>query len=129
VGFLTRRNLILMVLSAELMLHGVSLNFVAFGHAHGTEDGQAFAVFIITVAACEAALALALILSLYQRRKNLDVSVWRTLREPPPVTPGGDRTSAAESPPETPAARGRPIRANRRPANDPAEKPEVASHV
>jgi NADH-quinone oxidoreductase subunit K len=81
IGFLTRRNLILMFLSAELMLQGVSLNFVAFSRQHGNLNGQVFTLFVITVAACEAALALALILMLYHRRASLDVSLWQDLRE------------------------------------------------
>ena len=57
IGFLTRRNLIMMALSAEMMLHGVSLNLVAFSQLHGNNEGQAFAMFIVTVAACEAGIA------------------------------------------------------------------------
>jgi NADH-quinone oxidoreductase subunit K len=81
IGFLTRRNLIIMFLSAEMMLQGVSLNFVAFGAYHRNLEGQAFVIFILTVAACEAALALALILMLYRVRRTLDVSIWQDLRE------------------------------------------------
>jgi NADH-quinone oxidoreductase subunit K len=81
-GFLTRRNLILMILSAELMLHGVSLTLVTFGRMHHSLEGQAFTIFILTVAACEAGLALSLILALYQTSKSLDVEVWTNLREP-----------------------------------------------
>lgn len=81
IGFLTRRNLIVMMLSAEMMLHGVSLNLVAFSKFHGNMQGQAFTAFVLTVAACEAGLALALILALYQRQKSLDVSVWSQLAE------------------------------------------------
>jgi NADH-quinone oxidoreductase subunit K len=80
-GFLTRRNLILMFLSLELMLFGVSLNFVAFGKLHGNLGGQTFAIMILTVAACEAALALALIVTLYRSRGTLDVNIWQSLRE------------------------------------------------
>lgn len=86
-GFITRRNLILMMLSAELMLHGVSLNFVAFSRHYGHFQGQAFTVFVLTVAAAEAAIALALILTLFQRRKSLDVNVWHALNEVPPPVP------------------------------------------
>jgi NADH-quinone oxidoreductase subunit K len=81
-GFLTRRNLILMVLSAELMLHGVSLTLVTFGRMHHNLEGQAFTIFILTIAACEAGLALSLILALYQKHKSLDVELWSDLREP-----------------------------------------------
>ena len=81
VGFLTRRNLILMMLSAELMLHGVSLTFVAFGRMHGRMEGQVFTIFLLTVAACEAGLSLSIILSLYQRAHSLDVEIWSSLKE------------------------------------------------
>jgi NADH-quinone oxidoreductase subunit K len=74
--------LILIFLSAELMLHGVSLTLLTFGRLHGTLEGQSFTIFILTVAACEAALGLSLILGLYQRTKSLDVELWSRLREP-----------------------------------------------
>ncbi len=82
IGFLTRRNLILMFLSVELMLQGVAINLVAFSRQHGNLQGQVFTLFIITVAACESAIALALVLMLYRRRRSLDVSLWQDLREP-----------------------------------------------
>jgi NADH-quinone oxidoreductase subunit K len=82
VGFLTRRNMIIMFLSAEMMLQGVALNLVAFSKFRGDLGGQVLVLFILAVAACEAAIALALILLLYKRRKTLDVSVWQELREP-----------------------------------------------
>src|SRR5438309_6562119 len=82
VGFLARRNLIVMFLSAEMMLQGVALNLVAFARYRGNLQGQAFTLFVITVAACEAGIALALILMLYRRRRSLDVSLWQELREP-----------------------------------------------
>jgi NADH-quinone oxidoreductase subunit K len=82
IGFLTRRNLIILFLSAEMMLQGVALNLVAFARFHGNLQGQVFTLFILTVAACEAAVALALILMLYRRARSLDVSLWQDLREP-----------------------------------------------
>lgn len=82
IGFLTRRNLILMFLSAEMMLQGVALNLAAFARYYGNMHGQVFTLFLITVAACEAGIALALILVLYHQRKSLDVSLWQDLREP-----------------------------------------------
>lgn len=82
IGFLARRNLIVMFLSAEMMLQGVAVNLVAFARYRGNLQGQAFTLFILTVAACEAAIALALILMLYKRRRSLDVSLWQELREP-----------------------------------------------
>lgn len=82
IGFLTRRNLIVMFLSAELMLQGVALNFVAFSRVHGNLHGQVFALFIIAVAACEAGIALAMFLMLYRKKRSLDISLWQALREP-----------------------------------------------
>jgi NADH-quinone oxidoreductase subunit K len=82
IGFLSRRNLILMFLSAELMLQGVAINFVAFSRHHGNLHGQVFTLFIIAVAACEAGIALALFLTLYRRKRSLDISLWQALREP-----------------------------------------------
>ncbi len=90
IGFLTRRNLILIVLSTELMLHGVSVNLTAFSRYHGNPQGQVFTIFVLTIAACEAGLALSLILTLYQRRKSLDVFLWGNLGEDDlPVLSGG----------------------------------------
>ena len=82
VGFLTRRNLITMFLSAELMLQGVVINLLAFGRYHGTLSGQVTGLFVITVAACEAGLAMALFLVLYKRGKTLDSGDWQQVREP-----------------------------------------------
>jgi NADH-quinone oxidoreductase subunit K len=82
VGFLTRRNLITVFLCAEMMLQGVVINLLAFGQFHGHIGGQLFALFIITVAACEAGLALALFLTLYRRGRSLDTGAWAGLREP-----------------------------------------------
>ena len=82
VGFLARRNLIVMFLCAEMMLQGVAINLVAFARYRGNLQGQAFVLFILTVAACEAGIALALILMLFKRKGSLDVSLWQELREP-----------------------------------------------
>src|SRR5271168_1920533 len=82
VGFLTRRNLIIMFLSVEMMLQGTALSLVGFGRYHGNWTGQVFTIVILTVAACEASIALALILILFNRRSSLDVSLWQEIREP-----------------------------------------------
>lgn len=81
-GFLTRRNLIVMFLSAEMMLQGVALTLVGFGRYHGNWSGQVFTIVILTVAACEASIALALTLILFNRRSSLDVTLWQDIREP-----------------------------------------------
>ena len=80
-GFLSRRNLIVMFLSAEMMLQGTALSLVAFGRFHGNWTGQVFTIVILTVAACEASIALALIVILYNRRSSLDVTLWQDIRE------------------------------------------------
>ncbi len=81
VGFLTRRNLIVMFLCAEMMLQGVSLTLIGFGRFHADWGGQMLVIFIITVAACEAGIAMALILMLAQRAGKLDSAIWQDLRE------------------------------------------------
>lgn len=87
VGFLTRRNLIVMFLCAELMLQGVSVTLVGFGAYHGTWGGQVFAIFSLAIAAAEAGIALALVVVLFRRSGSLDVSQWQELREAdqPPI--------------------------------------------
>lgn len=101
VGFLTRRNLITMFLCAEMMLQGVAINLAAFARYHGNLQGQVFVLFIVAVAACEAAVALALFLMLYRRVRSLDVSLWQVLREPglPEVV---DTEPLPPPPPEAP---------------------------
>ena len=123
VGFLTRRNMIIMFLSAEMMLQGVAVNLVAFAKFRGDLGGQVMVLFILTVAACEAALALAFILMLYRRRKSLDVSLWQELREPDqePIEDEGTLPPApkAEEPVHLPPA-----------GPEPAHKePREVSHV
>ncbi len=80
IGLLTRRNLIIMFLSTEIMLQGVILNLIGFGVAHGSLVGQAFAMFLVVIAAVEAGLALGLVMLLFRRQNTLDVEAWRTLR-------------------------------------------------
>src|SRR5262245_38634825 len=121
VGFLARRNLIVLFLCAEMMLQGVSLNLVAFARYRGNLQGQAFVLFILTVAACEAALALALILMLYKRKRSLDVSVWQDLREPG-TEPAIDEEPLPVSPEEEPLPRLEPT------GKEPPRVPEQ-SHV
>jgi NADH-quinone oxidoreductase subunit K len=104
IGFVSRRNMIVMFLSAEMMLQGVSLSLVAWGRFHNNFDGQILVLFIITVAACEAAIALGLILMLFRRSGSLDVAVWQHIREadlPPQIDqriPDDPEPPAAEWP-------------------------------
>ena len=81
VGFLARRNLIVMFHSVEMMLQGISISLVAWGRFHNDWGGQMLVIFIITVAACEAGIGLALILSLYKYAGSLDVTFWQEMRE------------------------------------------------
>jgi NADH-quinone oxidoreductase subunit K len=81
VGFLSRRNMIVMFLSAEMMLQGVSLSLVGWGQFRGDLGGQMLVFFIIAVAASEAAIALAMLVTLFERSGKLDIAVWQNLRE------------------------------------------------
>ncbi len=79
VGFLTRRNLIIMFLCSELMLQGVLVNLVAMGRIHGRLDGQIFALFLLVIAAVEAGLGLGLVVLLFRRRGTLSADAWATM--------------------------------------------------
>ncbi|MFM7050857.1 MAG: NADH-quinone oxidoreductase subunit NuoK [Planctomycetota bacterium] len=81
VGFLTRRNMIIMFLCTELMFQAAALALIAFGNVHHNVSGQVFVIFILTVAAAEAALALGLVVLLYRRRETLDSEAWSELKE------------------------------------------------
>lgn len=80
VGFLSRRNLIVVFLCTELMFQGALINLVAFSRLHENLQGQSFALFLLAIAAVEASLALALVVLLFRRKGTLDVDVWRTMQ-------------------------------------------------
>ena len=123
IGFVARRNLILMFLSVETMLQGVTINLCAFARYHGNLGGQVLTMFILTVAACEAAVALAMIVMLFKRRGSLDVSVWQDLREPG-QDPIVDDDPLPPAPKEEPMPRLTPA------GPEPAiKKPHEMSHV
>ena len=72
-GVIMRRNLIIMYMSLEMMLQAANLTFVAFSRFNGHLDGQVFVFFVITVAAAEVAVGLALIVALYRLRQTTQV--------------------------------------------------------
>jgi NADH-quinone oxidoreductase subunit K len=80
VGFLTRRNLIVMFLCTELMFQGAGLALIAFGRYWMVHTGEVFVIFVLTIAAAEAALALALVVLLYRKKGSLDAQAWAQLR-------------------------------------------------
>ena len=73
IGVLTRRNAIVIFMCVELMLNAVNLTFVAFSRQLGNIDGQIFVFFVMTVAAAEAAVGLALMIAFYKNRESIDV--------------------------------------------------------
>ena len=79
-GFLTRRNVIVMFLSIELMLNGVNLNLVALSHFLDSLRGQSFTFFIITVAAAEAAIGLGIAIALFRSRSTVHVDTINQLK-------------------------------------------------
>jgi NADH-quinone oxidoreductase subunit K len=72
IGVLTRRNAIVIFMCVELMLNAVNLSFVAFSKLYGA-TGQVFVVFVMTVAAAEAAVGLAIIISIFRHRQTVDL--------------------------------------------------------
>ena len=78
--FLNRRNLIVLLMAIELMLLAVNMNFVAFSHFLGDMHGQIFVFFILTVAAAESAIGLALLVLLFRNKSNINVDELNALR-------------------------------------------------
>ena len=72
-GFLVRRNLILIFLCVEMMLQGISLSLVAWGRYHDNWDGQILVLFVITIAAAEAAVDLGIVISLFRNKETVNV--------------------------------------------------------
>ncbi len=78
--FLNRKNVIMLLMSIELMLLSVNVNFVGFSRSLGDPAGQVFVFFILTVAAAEAAIGLAILVTLFRNRGTIDVSDIDTLK-------------------------------------------------
>ncbi len=80
IGVLTRRNAIVVFMCIELMLNAVNLTFIALSSYLGNMDGQIFVFFIMTVAAAEAAVGLALMITFYRNKESVDVEDFSLLR-------------------------------------------------
>ena len=80
VGVLTRRNMIQVFMALELMLNAVNINLVAFSQQLESMTGQVFVLFVITVAAAEAAMALAIIVAFYRNKQTLNVDEFNLLK-------------------------------------------------
>ncbi len=78
--FLNRKNLIVLLMAIELMLLAVNMNFVAFSHFLGDMHGQVFVFFILTVAAAESAIGLAILVLLFRNRSSISVEELNTLK-------------------------------------------------
>ncbi len=79
-GVFLRRNLITILLSIEIMLNAVNLTFVAFARQSGSFDGQIIVFFVMTVAAAEAAVGLAIVIGLYRHRESLNPDAFASLK-------------------------------------------------
>jgi len=79
-GVFLRRNLITILLSVEIMLNAVNVTFVAAGRFHGIVDGQIITFFVMTVAAAEAAVGLALVIALFRHRETLSPDAFTSLK-------------------------------------------------
>ena len=81
-GVLTRRNAISVLMGVELILNSANINYVAFSHfGSGNLDGQIYAIFVIMLAAAEAAVGLAIVLAIFQLFHTIDVEAAETLKE------------------------------------------------
>jgi len=79
-GVFLRRNLITILLSIEIMLNAVNLTFVSVGRSLGTVDGQIITFFVMTVAAAEAAVGLAIVIALFRHRETLSPDAFTSLK-------------------------------------------------
>ena len=79
-GVFLRRNLIIMLLSIEVMLNAVNLSFIAFGHFLGSANGQIIVFFVVTVAAAEAAVGLAIVIALFRHVESLNPDAFKELK-------------------------------------------------
>ena len=79
-GVFVRRNLITILLSIEIMLNAVNLSFIAFGRQFGNLDGQIIVFFVMTVAAAEAAVGLAIVIGLFRHRESLNPDAFASLK-------------------------------------------------
>ena len=79
-GVLVRRNIIVMIMSIELMLNAANLAFVSLGRALGSTDGQVIVFFVITVAAAEAAVGLAIVISIFRSRETANADEFNLMR-------------------------------------------------
>lgn len=80
IGFMVRRNMIVLFLCTELMFQGAAINLIAFGRYHGNLEGQAFVMFLLVIAAAEASLALGLVILLFRQKNTLDADAWREMK-------------------------------------------------
>jgi NADH-quinone oxidoreductase subunit K len=80
IGVLTRRNIIVILMSIELMLNAVNINFIVFSHQIQNIAGQVFAVFVICVAAAEAAVGLGIILAFYRNKETVNIDDMSLMR-------------------------------------------------
>jgi len=78
--FLNRKNVIILLMSIELMLLSVNMNFIAFSHYLGDNAGQVFVFFILTVAAAESAIGLAILVVLFRNRQTINVADLDTMK-------------------------------------------------
>ncbi len=78
--FINRKNMIVLLMCIELMLLAVNMNFVAFSRFLGNADGQVFVFFILTVAAAEAAIGLAILVVLFRNRRTINVDAISTMK-------------------------------------------------
>ncbi len=112
VGVTCRRNILIVLLSVEILLNAANLAFVAFSKVHGDVTGQVFVFFSMTVAAAEVAVGLAIVIAVYRVRRTTDVAEVRDLREidygpPPPLRlEGEDAHHAVAEPHAGPEAGG-----------------------
>lgn len=80
IGVLIRRNVLVVLMSIEIMLNAVNLSFVAFGRQHGDSGGQIMVFFVMAIAAAEAAIGLAIVVAIFKRFREISISSFENLK-------------------------------------------------
>lgn len=80
IGVLIRRNILMILMSVELILNAVNINFVAFAREHASIDGQVFVFFVMTIAAAEVVVGLAIVIVAFRRRSTINVDAFDLMK-------------------------------------------------
>lgn len=80
IGIIVRKNILIILMSLEVMMNGINLSFVSFAKYHNSMDGHLVTIFVMAIAAVEAAIGLGIVIALFRSRQSVNTSEFKTLR-------------------------------------------------